>query len=107
MKLWIDDVRMEPSGYERCRTVWTAMTKCEEAYNEEKHLLEIDEINIDHDAGDLSAFGGDYIKLLEWLEFKEFSDGWQIPTKFHVHSMNPVGKLNMERIIRKNGWSLF
>lgn len=55
-------------------------------------------IDINHDAGDLAEFGGDYIKLLDWLE----ETGRNYP--IHIHSMNPVGVANMRAIIQKNGW---
>ena len=55
-------------------------------------------IDIDHDAGDFACDGGDYIKLLDWLE----ETGRSYP--IHIHSMNPVGIANMRAIIEKNGW---
>lgn len=102
MKLWIDDVRPAPEGYYWCRSV-----------NEAKRVIEIygswidfdnnivdciELIDIDHDAGDFAADGGDYIKLLDWLE--DTSRSYQI----HIHSMNPVGVENMRRIIQRNRW---
>lgn len=58
-------------------------------------------IDLDHDAGDYASKGGDYIKLLDWLEAKNIVDtGYS----FHLHSMNPVGVQNMRAIIKKNGW---
>ena len=96
MKLWIDDVRPAPEGYMWLKSV-----------NEAKHyicvwtfqmLKDIELIDIDHDAGDYVSDGGDYIKLLDWLE----EGGWNIPIR--IHSMNPVGVENMRRIIRKNDW---
>jgi hypothetical protein len=61
-----------------------------------KEMVEL--IDIDHDAGDYVQFGGDYIKLLDWLE--ETSRNYPI----RIHSMNPVGVANMRVIIQKNGW---
>jgi hypothetical protein len=55
-------------------------------------------IDMDHDAGDYAQFGGDYIKLLDWLE----ETGRNYPIR--IHSMNPVGVANMRAIIEKNGW---
>ena len=55
-------------------------------------------IDIDHDAGDYAYDGGDYIKLLDWLE----ETGRNYPIR--IHSMNPVGVENMRRIIERNGW---
>lgn len=28
-------------------------------------------------------------------------------TTFHIHSQNPVGRQNMERIINRNGWKYY
>lgn len=57
-------------------------------------------IDMDHDAGDYAKDGGDYIKLLDWLE----ETGRNYP--INIHSMNPVGVENMRRIIEKNGWGV-
>ena len=56
-------------------------------------------IDLDHDAGDYEGEGGDYIRLLDWLE--ETKRNYPI----HIHSMNVVGVENMRRIIRRNGWT--
>lgn len=63
-----------------------------------KPLNKILVIDIDHDAGDYAKDGGDYIKLLDWLE----ETGRNYPIR--IHSQNPVGVQNMRRIIQKNGW---
>ena len=55
-------------------------------------------IDIDHDAGEYAQYGGDYIRLLDWLE----ETGRDYP--IHIHSANPVGVANMRRIIQRNGW---
>ena len=60
--------------------------------------FDIELIDIDHDAGDFACDGGDYIKLLDWLE----ETGRNYP--IHIHSANPVGVQNMRRIIERNGW---
>ena len=97
MKLWIDDVRPAPEGYFWCKSV-----------NEPKRVIadphvqynyDINLIDIDHDAGDYVNNGGDYIKLLDWLE----ETGRSFPIR--IHSMNPVGVENMRRIIKRNGWT--
>ena len=113
MKLWIDDVRPAPEGYIWCRsveeaknTIVNANAKFADAFRkglEPDHSLHIELIDLDHDAGDYAADGGDYIKLLDWLEW--LYDGNDTYTKFHIHSMNPVGVQNMRAIIRKNGWT--
>ncbi len=92
MKLWIDDLRPAPAGYVWCKSVFMARAFIITTKEE------IELIDIDHDAGDYACFGGDYIKLLDWLE----ETGRNYP--IHIHSMNPVGVANMRRIIRRNGW---
>ena len=95
MKLWIDDVRPAPEGYVWCKSV-----------NEAKRQIiwhtglwgTIEIIDIDHDAGDYASDGGDYIRLLDWLE--ETDRNYPI----RIHSANPVGVANMRRIIERNGW---
>ena len=112
MKLWVDDVRPAPEGYVWCRSVRDAITtiKLREArienilrsYTPSKMRmkdLSIQIIDIDHDAGDYANDGGDYIKLLDWLE----ETGRNYPIR--IHSMNPVGVENMRRIIQRNGWT--
>ena len=104
MKLWVDDVRPAPMGY-----IWTKSVDgaIEHIKNHElmfkvsggKEFYKITLIDIDHDAGDFACYGGDYIKLLDWLE----ENGRNYPIR--IHSMNPVGVANMRRIIERNGWT--
>lgn len=107
MKLWIDDVRQEPEGYVRCKSVDEAKECIEFAerqyakrnnVNYDCSIFVIELIDIDHDAGDYAQYGGDYIKLLDWLE----ETGRNYPIR--IHSQNPVGVQNMRAIIQKNGW---
>lgn len=102
MKIWVDDVRPAPKGYTWVRSVNGAIDIIEE-YPKELNVdanmeYQIEIINIDHDAGDYAQDGGDYIKLLDWLE----ETGRDYP--IHIHSMNPVGVANMRAIIKRNGW---
>lgn len=105
MKLWIDDVRPAPEGYKWCHSVYRAMKEIaiaengiEDAFGIVQAPQIIEVIDIDHDAGDYAQYGGDYIRLLDWLE----ETGRNYP--IHIHSMNPVGVANMRRIIKRNGW---
>ena len=63
-----------------------------------EHVDPVELIDIDHDAGDYACDGGDYIKLLDWLE----ETGRNYPIR--IHSANAVGVENMRRIIQGNGW---
>ena len=105
MKLWIDDVRPAPEGYVWCHSVYRAMKEIaiaengiEDAFGIVQAPQIIEVIDIDHDAGEYAQYGGDYIRLLDWLE----ETGRNYP--IHIHSMNPVGVENMRRIIQRNGW---
>lgn len=92
MKIWVDDLRPAPDGYRWCKSVNEA-----KLYIVAANSIEV--IDMDHDAGDYAYDGGDYIKLLDWLE----RTGRSYP--IHIHSMNPVGVENMRRIIQHNGWT--
>lgn len=100
MKLWIDDIRPAPKGYVWCHSVYRAIKEIEifEQNIFYDDLEKIELIDIDHDAGDYARYGGDYIKLLDWLE----ETGRNYPIR--IHSKNPVGVANMRAIIQKNGW---
>ena len=95
MKIWVDDVRPAPNGYAYARSVNEAKGTIE--YYEKWFDVEL--IDLDHDAGDYANDGGDYIRLLDWLE----ATGRNYPIR--IHSMNPVGVANMRRIIQRNGWT--
>ena len=105
MKLWIDDVRPAPEGYVWCHSVHRAIKEIiiaeqglKDAFGYFRKPETIELIDIDHDAGEYAQYGGDYIKLLDWLE----ETGLSYP--IHIHSMNPVGVANMRAIIKRNGW---
>ena len=124
MKLWIDDVRPAPEGDEWVEInsvneaieeilFWEGMCSTDKSWIEfkasingntipwedrlKRHTIEL--IDIDHDAGEFENDGGDYIRLLDWLE----ETGRNYPIR--IHSMNPVGRENMRAIIRHNGWT--
>lgn len=101
MKLWIDDIRPAPKGYIRAYSVNDAKYQIVMSEDNFHNALtgRCELIDIDHDAGDYVSDGGDYIKLLDWLE----ETGRDYP--IHIHSMNPVGVANMRAIIQRNGWT--
>jgi len=105
-KIWVDDVRPAPEGYWLCTSVNMAkeFIKAIESYNDTCRSFNLSTrdivvIDIDHDAGIYAEDGGDYIKLLDWLE----ETGKNYPIR--IHSANAVGVQNMRRIIQKNGWT--
>lgn len=94
MKLWIDDVLPAPEGY-----IWAkSVNQARLDILDREDIIPFELIDIDHDAGDYAKDGGDYIKLLDWLE----ETGRNYPIR--IHSMNPVGRENMRAIIQRNGW---
>ena len=100
MKLWVDDVR--PAPWTQNTDFWAvrSVNEAKKAVLRIESLgLTIGVIDIDHDAGDYASDGGDYIKLLDWLE----ETGRRYPIR--IHSMNPVGVQNMRQIIHRNGWT--
>ena len=106
MKIWVDDVRPAPEGYVWCQTT-----------NEVKHVIQnvvslyhisntsnlpsIELLDLDHDAGELARWGGNYIKILKWLEKQQYAR--VIPIR--LHTTDPVSRANMMAIIKKNGWT--
>lgn len=99
MKLWVDDMRPAPDGYVWVKTVNDARAYIigAEIWLQKPNLITL--IDLDHDAGDYANDGGDYIRLLDWLE----ETGRNYPIR--IHSMNPVWVENMRRIIQRNGWT--
>ena len=95
-KIWVDDIRHPlNTDWLWCKTVNQAKNLVEILENTKEEIVLI---FVDHDAGDFAVDGGDYIKLLDYLERVMIS----IPIR--IHSMNPVGRENMRAIIRRNGW---
>lgn len=94
MKLWIDDVRPAPAGY-----IWAkSVNQAKLDILDREDLVPFELLDLDHDSGDYFHDGGDYIKLLDWLE----ETGRNYPIR--IHSMNSVGVANMRAIIERNGW---
>lgn len=88
MKIWLDDVRPAPEGWRWCKTV-----------DEVKLLMffeseSVTEMSLDHDLGEGQPTGYD---LCKWMAAENI---W--PTKsVGIHSMNPVGRNNMNAIIQR------
>ena len=95
--LWCKSVNETKEAIEFVERLFGVFSLWYPVTGETKHIG-IELIDIDHDSGDYAKDGGDYIKLLDWLE--ETGRNYLI----HIHSMNPVGVENMRRIIERNGW---
>ena len=107
MKIWLDDLRPAPLGYEWCHSVSEAKSTI--LYSEQfchrrpvdanERDMKIDLIDCDHDLGDYACDGGDGIELLKWLEKR----GSNYPIR--LHTMNIIGRTNMQAIIDHNNWT--
>ena len=97
IKIRLDDLREAPDGFFRCRSVNEAKKTIEVC---EQAGTVIDVIDCDHDLGDYASDGGDGIKLLDRLV--ERNTHYPIT----LHTMNPVGRENMEREINRY-WKLW
>ena len=94
LKIWIDDIRPAPAGY-----IWLkSVNETIQYLSNVSDGYAIELIDLDHDAGDFAKDGGDYIRILDYLEIVGYNG------TIRIHSMNPVGVQNMRNIIQKNGW---
>ena len=93
-KIWVDDMRMAPEGFRICRNYKSAIATIEYF-----SLCEggIDFISLDHDLGEEKT-GYDIAKYIveNNISIKAFS----------CHSMNPVGKKNIEELLTHYGYTL-
>jgi hypothetical protein len=92
MKIYLDDVRPVPAGYLLCQSVNQAKAAIEAA---ERRGEVVEVIDCDHDLGDFAFDGGDGICLLDWLVER------QTYYPIRLHTMNPVGRDNMLRLIER------
>lgn len=103
MKIFVDDVRKAPDGYVWCKSVNEAIDTLKFClYGYEPIRIEV--LDLDHDSGDYYKYGGDYIRILDWIEQEEYETGNKLNIPIHIHSMNPIGIENIRRIIHTNGW---
>lgn len=102
--LWVDDVRTPPEKFYyqgelvHWDRVWDVEGAKQAIIEQEQYDCCYDLLSVDHDAGDYGP--PDYIKILDWLE----ETGRNYPIR--IHSMNVIGRMNMEAICRRNGWTI-
>ncbi len=92
VKIWVDDLRPIPKGYEGTRSVNETIALIQEI---EDNNGSIELIDLDHDLGDFASDGGDAIKILDFLAERETF------YPIEIHTANPVGRANMERMIER------
>lgn len=92
VKIWVDDIRPVPLGYEGTKSVDETIILIEKI---EADGGEVEMLDLDHDLGDYARFGGDAIKILDYLAERETF------YPISIHKANPVGRANMERMIER------
>lgn len=85
MKVFLDDVRQEPSGWVRCYWPDEVIALFE--------TEQVEEISLDHDLGDDTRGTGNDVIL--WIEEKVFNYNF-IPPKITIHSSNSSARKKME-----------
>jgi len=93
MKIWVDDLRPTPTGYIGVKSVNEAI-RCIEKAESAGEIIEV--LDLDHDLGDYAKDGGDAIKLLDYLVERELF------YPIAIHTANPVGRANMQRVLRRH-----
>lgn len=99
--LWVDDERRNPfEGITLCEGVSTRTTR---SYQATIDFLELCRdmhwevyIDLDHDLGEEKT-GYDICKFIVSSQFPLLG--------FHLHTMNPVGKQNMEQLLTHYGYA--
>lgn len=92
MKLWLDDIRPMPKGFDKHVTNVTIAKSCI-AFPYDP----VDEISFDHDLGEDNGTGYDVAKFIEEQAYL----GNIPPIKWSIHSANPVGRKNIEAAMKK------
>ena len=97
MKVWLDDIRPTPIGWERAYTAQDAINFLETG--------KVELISLDHDLAD-EHYGGQFdartgYAVVLWLENKVIDDeDFKMPV-VRLHTMNPVGREHMAAGLRR------
>lgn len=92
MRIWLDDVREKPEGFDvHVKTAEEAIVLLGRGG--------VEEISLDHDLGSERSGETGYF-VAKWIEGAAFN-GYLKPLKWAIHSANPVGRRNMEMALRK------
>lgn len=96
MKLFLDDIRPTPVGWQRSETAWETIWFLE--HEAVTHL------SLDHDLGDGPAYGeppGNGNDVAKWIEEQAVNNNFeQIPKVINCHSSNPKGKSDIRASIK-------
>ena len=112
IKIWVDDLRPMPDDYD---FHYVSVYQFIRGFNTitPKHCDEFGYIiDLDHDAGYYSDFGGDYINILKFLYYYDNNnenniDGFvRDKCIFKFHTANCVGMENMVNFCNSHGWKI-
>lgn len=87
MRLWLDDLRPMPEGYDR--HVKTAKEAIEALL-----VWTVTHISFDHDLGEPECGTG--YDVASWIERQAFENTNVERVSWRIHSANPVGRRNIE-----------
>jgi len=87
VKLWLDDERPAPDGWELVKTALECITAL--------RCNEYEEISLDHDLGD----GGTGYDVLLYIEAEVHRNPDYKCPMIWIHSANPVGRKRMQQAI--------
>ncbi len=94
--LWVDDLRNPPAGLQCdiARTYYEAIDLLSK--------VDYDEIYLDHDLGDTGTGSQEKTgySVCLWLAERK-NEGGHVPDHYHILTANPVGRKNMEGVIRR------
>lgn len=92
MKLWVDDLRPMPDGFDaHAKTAQEAIRYLE--------TRDVKKISLDHDLGSDSQYETGYFVAC-WIELAAHNK-WIPKLQWEVHSANPVGRRNIEMALKK------
>lgn len=99
MKIWLDDERVMPQGFDFHAKTAKEAIRCLESGN-------VTEISLDHDLG-LEAPNTTGYFVAQYIEMAAHN-GWIAPIKWEVHSANPAGRKNIEAAMQsaERFWNL-
>jgi hypothetical protein len=99
MKIYLDDLRPCPQGFEIARTVEEAIRDYKDA---SVFGCNIKILSLDHDLGGLD---GTYTKtgydFCLWLVEEFYNDNIDFPYDIYLHTSNPVGRENMLQLLNR------
>lgn len=94
--VWLDDIRVVPYNNYYTFTNVNAVKSFILKKGKGHYILDLD-----HDLGEYSKFGGDGIELIKWLLNNGYHENKDYKFTFNIHSQNVVGRLNMLALIKR------